>query len=410
MRVAIVALGSAGDVHPFVAIGRGLRERGHDVALYASAWYEEAVTRAGLRFEALGTREQYLEMTTRPELWDPREGFPFIMREFALVVMRQVYEALVAEARAGAVLVGSSLDLAGRLVQEKHGARFVTVHVSPVILRTVHRLPVFKGMEFVRPMPRWFKRGFWWFSDKLFDRTWVPQLNAFRQEIGLPPVRRPFEGWWNSPDRILGLWPEWYGPTQPDWPPQLRLTGFPFFDRADAHPLGEDLMRWLDAGSKPVVFTHGSANVQGARFFRESLGVCERLKARGLLVTANPGDVPERMPPSVRHESYVPFSLVLPHAAALVSHGGIGTVAQGLRAGVPQLVVAMAHDQHDNGSRLEDLGAGRSLDVERYDSARGAALLGDLLRDGPAAAAAREASARISREDGVAAAAAAILP
>lgn len=399
MRVAIVALGSAGDVHPFVAVGRGLRERGHEVAIYASAWYEEAVTRAGLGFHGLGTREQYVEMTARPELWDPRKAFPFIMREFVLALVKPLYAALVAEARAGAVLVGSSLDLAGRLVQEKHGARFVTAHVAPAILRTVHRVPVFKGTEFVGRMPKWFKRGFWWLSDVLFDRAWVPQFNAFRRELGLPDVRRPFQGWWNSPDRILGLWPDWFGPVQPDWPTQVRLTGFPFYDRADSQPLEAGLARWLDDGPPPVVLTHGSANVQGASFFRESLGVCQRLGVRGLLVTANREDVPAGLPATVRHESYVPFSLVLPRAAALVSHGGIGTVAQGLRAGIPQLVVPMAHDQHDNGSRLVDLGVGAMLDIERCDAARAAPLLDGLLRDAARKARCAERAALLRAED-----------
>jgi UDP:flavonoid glycosyltransferase YjiC (YdhE family) len=126
-------------------------------------------------------------------------------------------------------------------------------------------------------------------------------------------------------------------------------------------------------------------------------------------VTANPRDIPKGLPATVRHESYVPFGLLLPRAAALVSHGGIGTVAQGLRAGIPQLVVALAHDQHDNGSRLLDLGAGAWIDAPRYDAARGASLLGDLLRDGACASAARGAAARLAREDAAASAAAAIL-
>ncbi|MFI5402191.1 MAG: glycosyltransferase, partial [Planctomycetota bacterium] len=91
MRVVIVAIGSAGDVHPFVAIGRGLRERGHDVVIHAGAWYEEAVTGAGLGFEPMDTREHYLEMTARPELWDPRRGFPFIMREAVLATLPKLY-------------------------------------------------------------------------------------------------------------------------------------------------------------------------------------------------------------------------------------------------------------------------------------------------------------------------------
>jgi UDP:flavonoid glycosyltransferase YjiC (YdhE family) len=348
-------------------------------------------------------------MTRRPELWDPRRGFPFVMQEAVLKTLPALYGKIEAEAKAGALLVSSSLDLAGRLAQERHGVRLVTVHVSPAVLRTVHRMPVFKGAEFARRMPRWFKRGLWWFSDRLFDPTWVPRFNEFRRGLGLKDVRRPMNGWWNSPDGAVGLWPEWFAPTQPDWPPHLRLSGFALHDRADTDRPPEELARWLDDGPAPVVFTHGSANVQGARFFEASVAVSERLGLRGLLVTSHPEDVPTRLPPSIRHESYVPFSLLLPRAAALVSHGGIGTVAQGLRAGIPQLVVALAHDQHDNGSRLEDLGAGRWLDVARYSARTGAALLGDLLDGGAVASRARSCADRIRSEDGAQAAAEAVL-
>jgi rhamnosyltransferase subunit B len=408
MRFAIVAIGSAGDVHPFVAVGRELVRRGHEVRIHASAWYEEAVTGAGLGFEAIDTKERYLEMTARPELWDPRRGFPFIMNEGVLATLPELYRKLEAEARAGSLLVGSSLALACRLVSEKHDVPAITAHVSPAVLRTVHRVPVFAGVGFVRRMPRRFKRGFWWLSDRILDPTWLPAFNVFRRGIGLPPVRRPLNGWWNSPVGVLGFWPEWFAPTQPDWPCQLRLTGFPFFDRASGDLEGE-LDRWLADGPPPVVFTHGSANVQGARFFAESAGVCERLKIRGLFVTARREDVPAHAPAGVRHASYVPFGQVLPRAAALVSHGGIGTVAQGLRAGVPQLVVAMAHDQHDNGSRIEDLGAGRSVDAGRYSTGKGAALLRGLLHEGDTKSQARACADRMQRQDGAQAAADAIL-
>jgi len=409
MRIAIVAIGSAGDVHPFVAIGRRLVERGHDVVVHASAWYEEAVTGAGLGFWPMDTRERYLEVTKRPELWDSRRAFPFVMQEAVLTPLRPLYAKLEAEAQAGAILVGSSLDVAGRLLQEKHGVPFVTVHVSPAILRSVYRIPVFKGAGFVLRMPRWFKKGFWWFSDRLFDPTWVPQLNAFRREIGLPEVRRPMNGWWASHERILGCWPEWFAPVQPDWPAQLRLVGFPFYDRGLSGTLDPDLDRWIAEGSSPIVFTHGSANVQGKAFFAESLRACERLGARGLLVTSEREDVPDRLPAGVRHESYVPFGLLLPRVAALVSHGGVGTVAQGLRAGIPQLVVAMAHDQHDNGSRLEELGAGRWIDAGQYSAERAESLLRQVLHDASVASRAAACAERIAREDGPRSAAEAIL-
>jgi len=409
MRVVIVALGSAGDVHPFVAIGRALAGRGHEVAFYTSAWFEEVVRAAGLRFESVQSRERYAEITARPELWHPRKAFPFVMREGVLPDLREGYERLVAETRGGdTVLVCSTLDVAGRLVRDKYGVPLVTAHLAPAVLRTLHRVPVFRGGVIPQRAPRWFKRFVWWLSDRLFDPAWVPEVNALRAELGLPAIRRPLNGWWNSPDRVLGLWPEWFGPTQPDWPPQVRLAGFPFFDRADDQPLDAGLVGWLDDGPTPMVFTHGSANIQAAGFFRASRDVCERLGIRGLLVTAARDDVPERLPPSVRHVAYAPFSLLLPRAAALVCHGGIGTVAQGLRAGVPQLVVPLAHDQLDNASRLVDLGAGRWIDAARYSAERAAPALRELLDEGGFAARARECAQRLAHEDGTAAAVALI--
>ena len=100
-----------------------------------------------------------------------------------------------------------------------------------------------------------------------------------------------------------------------------------------------------------------------------------------MLLTSRRETVPATLPDGVRWESYVPFSQVLPRAAAFVSHGGIGSVAQGIAAGVPQLATPMGFDQFDNASRLEDLGIGASLPRRRYTAARAADALGALLVD-----------------------------
>ncbi len=92
------------------------------------------------------------------------------------------------------------------------------------------------------------------------------------------------------------------------------------------------------------MFTAGSAMTQGADFFRVSAEVCRRSHWSGILLTQFPEQLPATLPEGVCHFDYVPFSQVLPRAAAFVHHGGIGTVAQALAAGVRQLVVPLAHD------------------------------------------------------------------
>jgi UDP:flavonoid glycosyltransferase YjiC (YdhE family) len=215
-------------------------------------------------------------------------------------------------------------------------------------------------------------RGYYWraVDGLLIDPLLAPEVNAFRRELGLPPARRFFDIWMHSPQRIVGLFPEWFAPAPPDWPPHVRLTGFPLWDESEVREPSAELAQFLDEGPPPVVFTAGSAMAQGKEFFHVSGEVCRQSGWRGLLLTQFPEQLPSPLPAGVRHFHYVPFSAVLPRAAAFVHHGGIGTTAQALAAGVPQLVTPLAHDQPDNATRVKRLGVGDFLPIKRYRVAR----------------------------------------
>jgi UDP:flavonoid glycosyltransferase YjiC (YdhE family) len=207
-----------------------------------------------------------------------------------------------------------------------------------------------------------------------------------------------FREWIHSPQRVIGLFPDWFGPPQVDWPPALRLTGFPLFDDPDdGWQVPDALRRFLDAGEPPILFTPGSANQKAAAFFRAALDACARLGRRALLLTRYAGHLPA-LPRTAHHEPFVPLGLVLPRCAALVSHGGIGTLAQGLAAGVPQLLMPMGFDQPDNATRVERLGAGKWLASSEFDGDHVAATLGPLLSDPSVAAECRRWCAEIRRQ------------
>jgi rhamnosyltransferase subunit B len=335
-----------------------------------------------------------------PDLWHPRRGFGVVARgivehvRIAYPLIVEQYELEPGET----VVVAGSMAFATRLAQEKHGIPTATVHLQPSILHSNFETSVYPSLPMPRWVPRWFKRAFF---DLLFtkfaDPLIVPSLNAFRAELGLPPVKDVMRGWMHSPQLVLGLFPDWFGPVQPDWPPQTRPVGFPLYDERDATPLPADLDAFLGAGSPPIAFTPGSANVHGRPFFEAAIDACARLGRRGLLLTRHAEQLPTGLPEGVRHVSYAPFGLLLPKVAALVHHGGIGTSAQGMASGVPQLVMPLSHDQFDNVARMSRLGVARSLSLRRFQGPRVAEALSTLLSSPQVAEACQAVAARFTQ-------------
>ena len=397
MNIILTALGSAGDVHPIVGLGLALHERGHEVTIVASAYFEEMVRRTGLEFEPVLSVERFRELMRNPDLWHPTRGIQTVVREGVVPMLRPVYEIIAKRYVPGQTVVGAhSIDFASRIAQDKLGVPVATVHLAPAVFRSVYRAPHLPPLLLGQMVPKWLKRFQYWLADvAVIDPILAGPINALRTELGLPPVRRIFDRWWYSPQRVVGLFPDWYGPPQPDWPRQTVLTGFPLWDESPVSANPDGLEAFLAAGDPPIVFTPGSANLYGHVFFREAVEACRRLGRRGVLLTRHPEQLPEALPEGVRHFDFVPLSWLLPRSAALVHHGGIGTLAQGLAAGVPHLVAPMTHDQPDNARRLCRLGVAEVIGSRRFRAAPVARALARLLASPEVKSRCREHAARI---------------
>src|SRR5678815_3434731 len=141
--------------------------------------------------------------------------------------------------------------------------------------------------------------------------------------------------WPHSPQLVIGFFPEWFAAPQSDWPPHTHLVGFPLWDSGAHDRMTHEAETFLQAGAPPVVFTPGSAGATLHRYFQESVSAARTLGVRAMLVTNFPEQVPRDLPDHVRTFGYLAFSNLLPRAALLVYHGGIGTLAQTLKAGIP---------------------------------------------------------------------------
>jgi rhamnosyltransferase subunit B len=381
MHVILTPVGSAGDVNPFVVIGRELRRRGHRVTLIASDVFADVVSNAGLSFVSSASRDEYERATSNPDLWSPRRGLSVVL-DLLMAQMRRGYELIESVYEPNeTILVGHPLSFFTRVFEETHRAAAATVHLAPSIFRSDFQQPVLPTGTDLSWWPRWAKRLLWWGVDRLaVDPMILPQLNAWRAELGLAPVSRVFNSWVHSPQRVVGLFPDWFGEPQPDWPSQLRLAGFVLSDEGCA-PLPEDtrVEQFVAGDDPPIVFTPGSANRHAEAFFRTAIDATARLRRRALLVTGYREHLPSVLPDHVEHASYAPFSTLFARAAAVVHHGGIGTCAQGLAAGVPQLVMPMGFDQPDNGARLVRLGVGTMIPRSQFSPPRVADALNGLL-------------------------------
>lgn len=359
----VVAIGSTGDVLPLAAIASALQQRGHEVILMAGVLYRQLADSLGLRFEALDTSQAGTHAMAKQDL---HKAFSLMWHRVDQS-SRLVFDLVSKLQRPGhTTLVGSTLALGARLAQEKLGLPLATVHLSPACFLSAIKPPLFKSM----PVPDWLplpaKKTIWWLVERAaLDPVCTAGLNRFRAELGLPPVKRVMSRWLHSPQLVIALFEPWFCQPQADWPAHTELAGFPRFDKLvlsdSAAGAPQATKDFISAGPAPVVFVTGSAMSNARPFFANAVQACRLLGARGILLTRHLAQVPADLPDFMHHTTYAPLSEVLPQAAALVSHGGIGTLVQGMAAGVPQLVMPYAHDQYDNGARIGSLGLGQAI-------------------------------------------------
>ncbi|GAB2750915.1 glycosyltransferase [Terrabacter koreensis] len=364
MRVLLLGMGSRGDVQPLVALGERLRQRAYAVSLAAPADLGHVVAGSGVGFEPLSFD---LEGPLRDGLG--RDGLrgsgTTRVREARLMrqVMAETAEALADDVTrlvdgADAVVSGPlTFDLVEALLSSGAAKPHVYAVFAPVWPSAAGASTALTLLpRRVSPL------NLWWSSlaGRVALDLFRPAGDLVRARKGLP--RRTFRSYSAAATRtptILGASPL-VVPRATDWPPALRQTGF-WFRSPTPGPLDAPLEGFLADGPAPVYVGFGSmptpdpeAVLRGVAEVLGSLGV------RGIVSEGLAGLSLDRLgdtlPPGVIGVGATPHDLLLPRCSVVVHHGGAGTTAAALRAGVPQVVVPHAADQPYWGRRLAALG------------------------------------------------------
>lgn len=408
MKVLLCSLGSHGDVHPYLAMGRELLQRGHAVTFATSSHYRELIERHGIAFAPIRPEAPLHDRAAMTRIMDARRGPETVIKRYMMPALRDTYQDLLKPAAEADLLVSHVLTYAVPVLAEKTGKLWASTVLSPLVFFSAHDLPVLAPLPALAKLRVLGPRFNAWLILQLkkLSRSWSRPVAALRRELGLPPGRDPLWEGQHSPHLVLAMFSPRFGAPQPDWPPNVHVTGFPFLDAPD-EPLDAELEGFVRGGERPIVFTLGSSAVRVAGdFYWVAAKAALRLNRRAVLVagSAAPG-LKARIPTTMTAVEWASYPGLFARAAAVVHQGGVGTTAQVLRAGIPQLVIPFAHDQFDNADRVRRLGCGRILRRNRLSERSLAGALTALLSNEGIAAAAREEGRSVRDERGAARAA-----
>jgi sterol 3beta-glucosyltransferase len=391
MRIAILTIGTHGDVVPYVALGLGLRAKGHDVTIATLSEFQSFVTEHGLQHASL--RGDYLAAAKTPQ----RNPFKMI-RQYQQMARDTLHDEW-RSAQDAEIFVYNPAAWGGYHIADKLGVPAFAAFPAPLYSPTREFPSPFFPFRNLGPFNQLSHRVFAKLGPALFQRP----IKAWRRDmLGLPPAHG--EDWLHDrPVTKLYAYSPAVVPVPGDWDASSIVTGYWFLDTSTHWQPSPKLIAFLESGPPPVYVGFGSmAFSDPARQTAIVLEALQRTGQRAVLVTGWGGLQAADVSSSVLVIDAVPHAWLFPQVAAVVHHGGAGTTGAGLCAGKPTVICSFVGDQTFWGNRVAALGVGprpiprRRLTADRLAEAIDLAVSDKNMRQRAAAL-----GAVIRAEDGV---------
>jgi rhamnosyltransferase subunit B len=387
--------GTRGDLIPQLAIAAEMLRRGHDCHVLSNDPSGELASRLGVPFTS-----------TAPAQLDNLNGVEGAFGKHVFPSYRPNFELIEAELARGTevVLINTECYAGSTLMAERHGLPLCRLTLTPFRIFSLEQPFYPLSVRASGALGQSFRR---FLLPRLREQRYgdpyvVSGVNGFRAELGLAPLSSLSEL-----ERLVSyqicMFPEWYCAPASDWPKELACVGFPLPPASTELP--DDLARFIDAHGAPLVFTPGTGVVDVAQFFDAARHCCERLGRAGVFLSPNLPAETRGARGAIYQQSYLELAALLPHAALLVHHGGIGTMARALEAAVPQIISPQSFDQPDNGDRVSRLRVGEMIARSELTGETLAAAAGRLLESDETRAALRAHALQVRASDAIAAAA-----
>lgn len=402
MKIALLTLGTRGDTQPFIALGRTLKARGHDVVLGAPENFQSWIEGHELAYRSIGVDMQ--AFVQPPEARKVMAGNVFAMarmwRQTIVPLTRNSLDVIWETACDADVIVYHPKTAGAADVSEATGAALF--YAAPFPIFPTKAFPLFALPGSYGPLLNRLTYKLLYFSRLLF----LPTVNSWRRDVlGLGKAsplgaaaardRKPAQLCAVSPTVIPGY--------PADESENIQTTGYWFLDEGQDWRPDPALLAFLENGDPPVYIGFGSMTTGDPNRLAQTVvdGV-RRTGVRALLATGwgaiGEIDVPE----NIHVIEGAPHYALFKHVSAVVHHGGAGTTGAGLRAGLPTLICPLAVDQPFWGRRVFALGCGpKPQPLKRLGAERFAEGLIELTQTQSYRVRAREVASAIAEEDGV---------
>lgn len=358
MRIVIITIGTRGDVQPFVALGVGLKQAGHTVTICTSSRFQSFISEYGLNYAYMNDELLKLLDTDAGRAAIESKGNPFFLWQQAMPIIRQMLDEAWAAAQTAEILIYHPKALAGYHIAEKlQIPGFVSLLLPAYSPTTAFPSPIFSNLK-----------GGWYnqLTYQLLPLLTAPYLhviNQWRQErLGLKSrswTEKDILGSYGNSTPIFYAYSSHVIPRPNDWDSRTIVTGYWFLEGLTNFVPPPQLVDFLAAGKPPVCIGFGSMTGQNPKALTEIiLTALKDTGQRGILLTGWGGMSNADLPDDVLQLEAVPHEWLFPQVAAVVHHGGAGTTAAVLKAGVPNIIIPFFGDQPFWGQRVEALGVG----------------------------------------------------
>jgi sterol 3beta-glucosyltransferase len=353
MHITILALGSRGDIQPYAKLGNGLKSAGHQVRFITFESFALLVAENKLDFHPIEGDAQALVTNGGADMLG-------LMRSFGSLAEGYARDLSAPELGETDLIINQlPAGLYGFDLAEKYGVPMAQAAVIPLA-----RTKVFPLMGFPKlPIPG-YNKATYFLGEQMAWQMFRTVINRWRkQTLKLSPLPTAgyFEQLGTRQFPIVNGFSKHVVPRPADWNEYIHMTGYWFPEHTHWQP-PDDLSAFIEAGSPPVFFGFGSMPIKDPQ--RTTNMILQTLKQtgqRGILHMGWSDLGNQSLPDHVFKINYAPYEWLFPRMAMVIHHGGSGTTAFGLRAGIPSCAVPFVFDQHYWGERIAELGVGPKL-------------------------------------------------
>ncbi|XP_062227098.1 sterol 3-beta-glucosyltransferase UGT80B1-like isoform X3 [Phragmites australis] len=363
LKIAILVVGTRGDVQPFIALAKRLQEFGHYVRLATHVNFRTFVKSAGVDFYPLGGDPRIMA-----QYMTKNKGFCLAAPTEISVQRKQLKEiifSLLPACTEPDLDTGTSFRAQAIIANPPAYGHLHIAEALGVPLHIFFTFPWTPTDEFPHPLARMPQSATYRLSYLILDLIiwWGTRgfINDFRKKLHLPPIAY-FSTYHGSISHLPTgyMWSPQLMPKPKDWGPLVDVVGYCFLNLGTKYQPPLELSQWLEQGPKPIYIGFGSMPLDDEKKVTTIIvDALREIGQRGIM-SRGWGDLGSfsEVPADVFILEDCPHDWLFPRCAAVVHHGGAGTTASGLIAGCPTTVVPFFGDQFFWGERIHARGVG----------------------------------------------------